>query len=98
MPQSWRAYQHKAHGRLDLAVIQSGPMMETPEEIRSRWSYLRDLLLQQLERFESGALQVHSHDEDVSPAAIVTLKQNILDFDQMIARSLAREQQDPPEG
>lgn len=72
--------------------------METPEDIRGRWSYLRDLLLQQLERFESGALQVHSHDENVSPAAIVTLKRNILDFDQMIERSLTREQQDQHDG
>ena len=72
--------------------------METPEDIRGRWSYLRDLLLQQLERFESGALQVHSQDENVSGAAIFTLKRSILDFDPLIGRGGSREQQDQHDG
>lgn len=65
--------------------------METPAEIRERWRYLRDLLIDQLSRFESGTLQIHSNDEDVSAAAIKRLKQNILDFDNLISRSEARE-------
>ncbi len=65
--------------------------METPAEIRHRWRYLRDLLLEQLDRFESGALQLHSNDENVSAGAIAKLKQNILDFDTLIARSEARD-------
>jgi len=65
--------------------------METPSEIRERWRYLRDLLIEQLGRFESGALQMHSNDVNVSTDAIAKLKQNIMDFDQMIARSEARE-------
>jgi len=65
--------------------------METPVEIRERWRYLRDLLIEQLSRFESGLLQLHSDDVDVSPDVIVRLKREILDFDQMIARSEARD-------
>jgi len=65
--------------------------METPVEIRERWRYLRDLLIEQLSRFESGLLQLHSDDVNVSPDVIVRLKREILDFDQMIARSEARD-------
>jgi len=65
--------------------------MQTPSEIRERWRYLRDLLIEQLSRFESGLLQLHSDDVNVSPDVIVRLKREILDFDQMIARSEARD-------
>jgi hypothetical protein len=64
--------------------------LETPAEIRERWAYLRDLLIEQLSRFESGALRIHTADVDVSAAAIVKLKNNIRDFDELIARSDAR--------
>lgn len=66
-------------------------IMESPAEIRERWCYLRDLLLQQLQRFETGAMQMHSEGIDVSPRAMETLKKNILDFDTMISRSEIRE-------
>jgi hypothetical protein len=65
--------------------------METEAEIRTRWRYLRDLLIDQLGRFESGALQMHSNDVNVSPDAIAKLKRNIQDFDELIARSDARD-------
>jgi hypothetical protein len=65
--------------------------METPTEIRERWRHLRDLLIEQLSRFESGALHIHSNDQDVSASAIKKLKRNIADFDTMIFRSEARE-------
>ncbi|CAN7539482.1 hypothetical protein LJR219_003822 [Phenylobacterium sp. LjRoot219] len=65
--------------------------METPAEVRERWRYLRDLLIEQLSRFESGALHIHSNTENVSVAAIKTLKENIADFDDQISRSEARE-------
>jgi hypothetical protein len=67
--------------------------METQTEIRERWQYLRDLLINQLARFESGALQMHSSDVNVSAGAIRTLKQHIIDFDELIARSEIREAQ-----
>ena len=64
--------------------------METPAEIRARWSYLRDLLVEQLGRFEAGTLQMHAGGENVSDGAIDRLKRSIEDFDQLIARSDAR--------
>lgn len=65
--------------------------MESHSEVVQRWRYLRDLLIDQLARFESGAMTMHSGDENVSPGAITKLKQNILDFDTLIHRSEARE-------
>jgi len=65
--------------------------METPAEIRDRWRYLRDLLTEQLGRFESGAMKLHGSDGDDSAGAIAMLKQHIQDFDELIARSEARE-------
>ncbi len=65
--------------------------METPAEIRDRWRYLRDLLMTQLERFESGAMQMHSDEENVSAGAIVMLKRHIKEFDELIVRSEKRD-------
>ena len=65
--------------------------METPAEIRERWRYLRDLLVDQLGRFETGLLTLHAGDQDGSATAIAPLKQNIHDFDTMITRSEARD-------
>ncbi len=65
--------------------------MESHSEVVKRWRYLRDLLIDQLARFEDGAMKMHSGDLDVSPGAITKLKQNILDFDTLIHRSEMRE-------
>ncbi|MBN9320235.1 MAG: hypothetical protein BGN86_10105 [Caulobacterales bacterium 68-7] len=65
--------------------------METPLQIRERWSYLRDLLIEQLGRFESGALKIHASDVNVSKAAIDKLKKSIAEFDTLISRSEARQ-------
>jgi hypothetical protein len=64
--------------------------METPAEIRERWIYLRDLLIEQLSRFEDGALRMHTGGVDVSVEAIKKLKRNIQDFDELIGRNDAR--------
>ena len=69
--------------------------METEAEIATRWRYLRDLLIDQLTRFESGALKMHSDGENVSAGAITKLKKNILDFDTLIARTEARGAKEP---
>ncbi|HWE47906.1 MAG TPA: hypothetical protein VG407_17945 [Caulobacteraceae bacterium] len=69
--------------------------MESQAEIRERWRYLRDLLTEQLGRFESGAMQMHSDDENVSPGAIVMIRRHIKEFDELIARSEAREPPTP---
>lgn len=65
--------------------------METPEEIRVRWRYLRDLLVEQLSHFESGAVQMHEAGLNVSSDAIWILKQNIQDFDELISASEERD-------
>jgi hypothetical protein len=64
--------------------------METPAEIRERWAYLRDLLIEQLGRFETGTLTMSTGGDDISSSAIARLKRNIQDFDELIARSDAR--------
>jgi len=64
--------------------------METPAEVRERWRYLRELLIEQLGRFEDGVLRMHSNEVDVSAAAIETLKRHIAEFDALISRSEAR--------
>jgi len=61
--------------------------METPEEIRVRWRYLRDMLIEQLGHFESGALKMHEAGVNVSTDAIWRLKQNISEFDRLICDS-----------
>ncbi len=68
--------------------------METQAEIRDRWRYLRDLLITQLDRFETGAMQMHSDGENVSAGAVVMIKRHIREFDELIARSEKRD----PEG
>jgi hypothetical protein len=70
--------------------------METQAEIRERWRCLRNLLIEQLSRFESGIMQLHANDVDVSAGAIAMLEQKIQDFDELIARSEARNGSDPP--
>ena len=65
--------------------------MESREEVVQRWRYLRDLLIEQLSRFESGAMKMHSDNVDVSAGAINKLKQNIIDFDTLIHRSEMRD-------
>lgn len=71
------------------------PVMETPADIRRRWSYLRGLLIEQLARFEDGSYQIMSDSKDVSVEAIYQLRDAIRDFDDLIAASDAR---CPPEG
>ncbi len=72
--------------------------METEAEIAIRWRYLRDLLIAQLTRFESGALAMHSAGENVSAGAIAKLKTNILQFDALIAGSEGPDPTDPYRG
>ena len=58
--------------------------METEAEIAARWRYLRQLLIEQLAKFESGKLQIHAGEDNVSAGAIERLKREIEDFDGLI--------------
>jgi len=75
-----------------------GSRMETPEEIRVRWRYLRDLLIEQLGRFESGSIQMRHEDTNVSTDAIWVLKQSIQDFDALITESEDKDAERPSRG
>ena len=68
--------------------------METQAEIVTRWRYLRALLIEQLSKFESGELKIHSGVENVSQGAIERLKREIYDFDGLIGVSERRDAQD----
>jgi hypothetical protein len=65
--------------------------METQAEIVTRWRYLRQLLIEQLAKFEGGELQIHSGADNVSQAAIARLKREIEDFDGLICVSERRD-------
>jgi hypothetical protein len=60
--------------------------MEAQAKVVERWRYLRTLLIQQLDAFESGGLQMHADDVNVSPAAMVRLRKEIVEFDALIAQ------------
>lgn len=64
--------------------------MQTQEQLLGRWRYLRKLLLTQIERLESGALRIVSQDDEDAEAAVVRLKQEVLEFDRLIAESLGK--------
>lgn len=59
--------------------------METPEQVVQRWRDLREMLIQQLDMFESGALTLRSNGVDISPSAIADLRRSILEFDALIS-------------
>jgi hypothetical protein len=63
--------------------------MGSRSKIIERWRYLRQMLIQQLDAFERGAIQMHSNDIDISPAAIARLKRDIAEFDALIAEDEA---------
>jgi hypothetical protein len=56
-----------------------------------RWRDLREMLLRQLEMFETGRLSLTTDSVDVSASAIASLKREILDFDSLILEDEARE-------
>lgn len=59
--------------------------MQTQQQIAQRLRDLREMLIEQLEMFESGALTLRSNNLNVSAAAIGDLKRRILEFDALIA-------------
>ena len=64
--------------------------MEARAKTVERWRFLRALLIQQLDAFESGVLQMHADDVNVSPAAMGKLRKEILEFDALIANNEER--------
>ena len=62
----------------------SPPEPQIPDRVVQRWRDLRQMLIGQLDMFESGALTLRTDQVDVSPAAIANLKREILEFDALI--------------
>lgn len=61
--------------------------MQTSAQVQNRRRYLRDLLLDQLARFEGGTLHVRSNTVDVSGLAVATLRREVAEFDRLISTS-----------
>ena len=60
-------------------------MSENRDQVVQRWRDLREMLIQQLDMFETGALSLQSNGVDISPAAIGDLRRSILEFDALIS-------------
>ena len=58
---------------------------QTRTRLLKQWRDLRGMLIRQLEMFESGSLVLRTDKIDISPAAIVELKREILAFDALIS-------------
>ena len=59
--------------------------------IVQRWRDLREMLIRQLDMFDSGAISLRSNSVDVSADAIANLKREILDFDALISDDEAQQ-------
>jgi hypothetical protein len=60
--------------------------METDPEFVQRWRGLREMLIQQLDMFESGRLSLTADSVDISGHAMADLKRSIQDFDALICK------------
>ena len=56
-----------------------------------RWRDLREMLIQQLDMFETGRLTLTTAGADVSLPAIADLKRSILEFDALILEDERRQ-------
>jgi hypothetical protein len=56
-----------------------------------RWRDLRQMLISQLDMFDSGAISLKADSVDVSAEAIHNLKREILDFDALISDDEAKQ-------
>jgi hypothetical protein len=64
--------------------------MRADPTVVERWRYLREILTQQLDRFEDGSLSLKSGSVDVSGRAIAKLQREILEFDALISEDDAK--------
>ena len=59
--------------------------------IVQRWRDLREMLIRQLDMFDSGAISLRSNSVDVSADAIANLKREIFAFDALISDDEAQQ-------
>lgn len=69
----------------DGAAAGDGSAAEPQEQVVQRWRGLREMLIRQLDMFESGSLTLRSNAGDVSSSAVRDLKTNIQAFDALIS-------------
>jgi hypothetical protein len=67
-----------------------------PDRVVRQWHDLREMLIRQLDMFETGALTLRSNGADIAPAAVHDLKQRILEFDALISEELERSAESSP--
>ena len=79
------AQMAKSHSLVPTAAGGEAPSPESHELLVRRWRSLREMLIRQLDMFESGRLTLHSNQADVSSSAVADLKTSILEFDALIA-------------
>ena len=60
-----------------------GEMRADPIVVQ-RWRDLRQMLIRQLDMFDSGSISLKADSVDVSAEAIVNLRREIFDFDALI--------------
>ena len=70
-----------------MSVAEAGIRQRTLQ----RWRDLREMLIRQLDMFESGALTLRTDQVDVSPAAVADLKREIIEFDALILEATTAE-------
>jgi hypothetical protein len=63
--------------------------MVSDTELVQRWRDLREMLIRQLDMFESGRLTLRASGVDISEPAIADLQRSILEFDALISRDAA---------
>ena len=71
-------------------------MSGKPDRVVQQWHDLREMLIRQLDMFETGTLTLRSNGADVAPAAVHDLKQGILEFDALISEELERSAEPSP--
>ena len=59
--------------------------------IVQRWRDLREMLIRQLDMFDSGAISLKTNSVDVSADAIANLKREIFAFDALISDDEAKQ-------
>lgn len=69
------------------AEHQRSPEDGPGDEVVQRWHDLREMLIRQLDQFETGGLTLRANDVDVSADAITDLKRSILEFDALISQA-----------
>lgn len=73
-------------GSTESAPATADAETQTRTQMVQRWREIREMLIQQLDAFEKGALTLRANNVNVSAAAIADLKRSIFEFDALISQ------------